>query len=177
MVEKRGNMQVILGIDPGSRVTGFGVLGIQKRELFHLDHGVIEPPKNLSFAERLFRIGQSLQKLMEQYSPTDVVVEKIFLGRNADSAFKLGHVRGVCLLAVGEIEARLFEYAARSVKKAVTGHGGATKEHVSLVVQNLLNIDAPKALDASDALSLAICHFREIEKNGLTNRWGGDIRP
>src|SRR5690606_34206106 len=98
--------------------------------------------------------------------PSAVVIERIFLGRNADSAFKLGHARGVCLQAAAAAGVEVFEYAARHVKKAVTGSGAAEKEHVKLIVENLLGIRT-EFLDASDALALAVTHARSLQTHAI----------
>lgn len=153
-------MKVIIGIDPGSRFTGYGVVVVRNDEPHHLDHGVIAIPETLRFADKLKFLNEKLQALFVQFRPTDVVVEKIFLGKNADSAFKLGHVRGVCLQAAAVAGSEIFEYAARSVKKNVTGTGAASKDHVRLVVSQLLGLRLPVQVDATDALSMAICHCR-----------------
>ena len=155
-------MNVILGVDPGSQFTGYGVVEDQEDQVLHIDHGVLAIPRQLNFADKLNYLAQELTQLFERYQPTDVVVEKVFLGKNVDSAFKLGHVRGICLQQAALARAQTYEYAARSVKKAVTGHGGASKDQVHLLVTNLLKIKTDAKFDATDALALAICHARSV---------------
>jgi len=118
-------------------------------------------------AQKLAHLAESLRPLFKRWPGATTVVEKIFLGRNVDSVFKLGHARGVCLLVAAEALSPVEEYAARSVKKVVTGHGGASKEHVQLIVSQLLKAPGPMALDASDALALALCHARLADQGQL----------
>lgn len=154
-------MDIILGIDPGSRHTGFGVLAVDGDDVAHVDHGVISLNEKWSLAERLKALHHGLNELYLKHAVHTTVVEKIFFGKNADSAFKLGHARGVCLMMSAQHGSELAEYAAVSVKKCVTGSGGASKDHVQMVVFNLLRVRPLNArLDASDALALAIAHAR-----------------
>ncbi len=157
---------LILGLDPGSLQTGFGVIAVHGDELTHVAHGVIHLKSTWPMAERLRVLHQELSELFGKYPATSSVVEKIFFGKNADSAFKLGHARGVCVLVAAQNGASVDEYAARYVKKALTGNGGADKEHVQIAVFNQLRIQPGKLVfDASDALSLAVCHARVRETN------------
>ncbi len=154
---------LILGVDPGSRRTGFGVILVTDGDLHHVDHGVIELQEKWSLGERLRVLSEELELIYRKHVIRMTVVEKIFFGKNADSAFKLGHARGVCLLASARNGAEVHEYAARFVKKCVTGSGAASKDHVQLVIGNLLGLKTAVALDASDALALAVTHAREAE--------------
>lgn len=156
-------MRVILGIDPGSHHTGFGVIEADGDHARHLAHGVLSAPRTLGFHDRLHFIANELQKLFAHYRPQTTVVERIFLGRNADSAFKLGHVRGVCLFTARSAASGIIEYAARSVKNGITGSGAATKEQVQIVLFATLGIRVPAQTDASDALALAYFHARNLE--------------
>lgn len=115
------------------------------------------------------RLLAELREIIQQWRPEVMAVEKVFLGKNADSAFKLGHARGVALALAGAHELALAEYATRHVKKMLTGSGAATKEQVQLLVQSILNIRATQ-LDATDALAVAICHGRESEVNEMLKR-------
>jgi crossover junction endodeoxyribonuclease RuvC len=153
-------MALILGIDPGSRVTGFGLLKVDMSsgQVRHLSHGVIVLPEAKPLWQRLSVLSENLQSLFEKYRPGIVAVEKIFLGKNADSAFKLGHARGVVLAVAAAQKAEVFEYATRVVKKGVTGRGSASKEEVAFLVQRLLSLKKIETLDASDALALALHH-------------------
>ena len=153
---------IVLGLDPGSAYTGYGVIRIDESgEVHHVMHGVVALKKGLSLADKLVRLDTELEKLMNQYKPSEVAVEKIFLGKNADSAFKLGHVRGVCMMQAKKHGADIFEYAPRRVKKIVTGFGAADKDQVRWMVLSLLKIKSSEKDDATDALALAVCHSRE----------------
>ncbi len=161
-------MAIILGIDPGSRFTGWGVVNSQALQSSSsvtracLGHGVIVLGEKQPLAERLSLLMHELQLIIEKFKPSEMSVEKVFLGRNADSAFKLGHARGVVLAMAGRNRLHLAEYATRFAKKMLTGSGAATKEQVHFVVTNLLRVQTTK-LDATDALALAVCHSRERE--------------
>ena len=155
-------LAIIIGIDPGSRVTGFGVLRILGNQIQHVSHGVILLDEKKKFSERLLILSDCLQKIMTQYQPDIAVVEKIFLGKNADSAFKLGHARGISLMESHRANTQIFEYATRVVKKGITGKGSADKEEVRLTLLRLLGIKKIEKLDASDALALALYHAQRM---------------
>jgi len=157
---------LILGLDPGTRKAGFGVVSVSGDVLRHVDHGVILLKEGDSLSDRLKSLHLSLAQIFSRHPIHTVVVEKIFFGKNADSAFKLGHARGVCLLAAATAGVPLEEYAAKYVKKCVTGSGAASKEHVQMIVMAALNMK-PQVMgaDASDALALAITHARLRDVN------------
>lgn len=153
---------IILGIDPGSRFLGFGAIQFEKNVLKPLQYGVLKFDIEAPLTERLLQIGKGVDELLKDYKPQQVSIEKIFLGKNADSAFKLGHARGVVVYEALRNNVEVFEYATRLVKKGITGNGGAEKDHVRLVVQNLLKLPPIKSLDASDALALACYHASQL---------------
>lgn len=153
---------VILGIDPGSRFLGFGAISFENGQFKPLQYGVLKFDAEAPLNERLIQIGQGIEDLIKDYKPDQISIEKIFLGKNADSAFKLGHARGVVIYEALRNGVEVFEYATRVVKKGVTGNGGAEKDHVRLVVQNLLKLPSIKSLDASDALALACYHASQL---------------
>jgi crossover junction endodeoxyribonuclease RuvC len=157
-------MAILMGIDPGSQFTGYGVLVFEGHKIQHIAHGVIRIPKTLSFPEKLLQIALDLRQLLKAHQPSAVVVEKIFLGKNVDSAFKLGQVRGVCLLEAAALSMPCVEYATRQVKQCITGSGGADKDQVSWMLRRLLSIEGELPHDASDALALAFCHCRELDR-------------
>lgn len=132
-----------------------------------LSFGVIAPPPTLSFHERIGIIGGEFELLLERFRPDVAVVERVFLGKNADSAFKLGHARGVVVAAAARSGCRLVEYATRAVKQGITGNGGASKEQVQAVLFAALQLGKRRAAevkaDASDALALAFFHSRNLE--------------
>lgn len=152
----------ILGIDPGSRFTGFAALKVSGDHFELVRAGVFTLDAEKEFSRRLLKLSQNLQELVEVFRPHYVVVEKIFLGRNADSAFKLGHARGVVLCEGQRQGAKIVEYATRSVKKGVVGTGAADKEQVALALRQLLGLRVPMSVDASDALAMAYFHASEL---------------
>ncbi|QDK38324.1 crossover junction endodeoxyribonuclease RuvC [Bdellovibrio sp. NC01] len=160
----------ILGVDPGSRITGFGVVRVENGKIEHINHGVILLDAEEDFPVRMAELGSAFREVMEKYKPHQVVIEKIFLGKNADSAFKLGHARGVIMYEAGLGKAKVEEYATRSVKKGITGNGGSSKEDVQAVLKAILNIKAINRIDASDALAMACYHAFEIKKKLVIQR-------
>lgn len=169
--------QLILGLDPGTRRAGFGLVGVDGNRLTHVEHGVIRLKETDPLAARLAVLEKALRDIFRRHPITVTVVEQVFLGKNADSAFKLGHARGVCLMAAARHGVTVEEYAARYVKKCVTGSGAASKESVQLVVFQLLGLRgaAQTAFDASDALSLAITHARMGEVQAKLRAVEGEI--
>jgi crossover junction endodeoxyribonuclease RuvC len=152
----------ILGIDPGTRYFGYGVIervdGGPRNDIRYIECGVIEPPRRAELAERLAVIADGLRELIDELRPAEVAVEGVFHGVNARSALQLGHSRGVALAAAGSCALRVHEYAPATVKRAVAGNGAATKNQVQAMVRMLCSLTRPPALDASDALAVAICH-------------------
>lgn len=162
---------LILGVDPGSRITGFGLIRVGRGgQLEHVAHGVIMMDTDAGFPERMMQLGSAFREIMEKYQPTQVSIEKIFLGKNADSAFKLGHARGVVMYEAVRSGAQVFEYATRLVKKGVTGDGGASKEQVQAVLKAILRLPKIDRLDASDALAMACHHAYAVQKQQLVRR-------
>lgn len=157
---------LILGIDPGTRHAGYGIIACDGDNLSAVVHGVIHMKDSWSLPERLRVLNAGLRELYAKYPLPTTVVEKVFFGKNADSAFKLGHARGVCLLAAAEAKSGVAEYAARYVKKVITGSGAADKQTVQLLISNALRLK-PGAFefDASDALALAVTHARVRDVN------------
>ncbi|MCL4721850.1 MAG: crossover junction endodeoxyribonuclease RuvC [Gammaproteobacteria bacterium] len=147
----------ILGIDPGSRITGFGLIDSDGRRSVHVASGTIRTGEG-ALGRRLELIFQGVQQLMALHAPAVVAVEQVFMHRNADSALKLGQARSAAICATFGAGAELFEYAPRSVKQAVVGLGQADKTQVAHMVAVLLNYREPLAPDASDALAVALCH-------------------
>lgn len=148
----------ILGLDPGSQCTGFGIIDWVESQPVHVSHGVFTFGRLTSLHAKLACFYQELTEIFREHRPQAVSVEQVFLGKNPDSAFKLGHMRAIGLLVAEQNQCSVAQYAARTVKKVVTGHGGAEKEHVRSVVLQLLNIQSSAPMDASDALAIAICH-------------------
>jgi crossover junction endodeoxyribonuclease RuvC len=149
----------ILGIDPGSTCTGYGVVegGGQKPSM--MTSGVIRPGRG-PLSQRLARLFDSLEKLIDANQPEEIAVEEVFTGVNAHSALVLGHARGVILLAAGRANLPVHEYPSRRVKQAITGYGAAEKVQVQSVLRGIFG-ELPRELDASDALAVALCHWYE----------------
>jgi crossover junction endodeoxyribonuclease RuvC len=148
----------VLGIDPGFRVTGYGILDTNGQQSRHVVSGVINTLREDSVAGRLAIIFRAVGELVEQHRPAELAIERVFVHKNADSALKLGHARSAAICASFEYDVPVFEYAARQVKQAIVGKGGATKEQVQHMVRVLLAIDGTLQMDASDALGIALCH-------------------
>lgn len=161
---------IILGIDPGSRFLGYGVVSVEGAKMTPVDYGVLKFDPDVALSERLQSIGLGVRELFEKYKPDHMSLEKIFLGKNADSAFKMGHARGVVIYESLLADCKVYEYATRVVKKGITGNGGAEKEHVRLVVRNMLRIGPVKSLDASDALAMACFHATQLRMISLKQR-------
>jgi crossover junction endodeoxyribonuclease RuvC len=156
---------VILGVDPGSRHTGFGVLQGKGDRLLHLVSGSIKAGSQPPLESRLCRIFDGLSDLIEQHRPQAIALEDIFLATNVRSAFILGQVRGVVLLAGARAALPIFHYSPLVVKKAVVGYGQASKAQVQLMVKQLLGVE-PDNEHAADALAVSLCHF-------FHSRWPG----
>lgn len=150
-------MTIILGIDPGSRVTGYGVIREEQRRLCYIDSGCIRSAEG-TLPERLLQIFNGICVLMEKYTPNEVAIEEVFMHKNASSALKLGHARGVAMVACASHRVAVSEYSAREVKQTVVGYGAADKIQVQHMVVNLLRLSATPQADAADALAIAICH-------------------
>ncbi len=150
-------MSIILGIDPGSRITGYGVIRSVQQKLEYLDSGCIRMPDG-ELSERLLKIFNGICELMERYQPSEVAIEQVFMHQNPSSALKLGHARGVAMVACASHRIAVHEYAPREIKQAVAGYGAAEKAQVKHMVVQLLNLSGSPQNDAADALAIAICH-------------------
>lgn len=154
---------VILGVDPGTLVTGFGVIEIANGRMALLAIDVVKNRSDRSMPLRLKAIYAGLQQVIERYKPDEFAIETAFYGKNAQSALKIGHARGVSILAAVLREIPTAEYSPREVKKAVTGSGAASKEQVQYMVKSMLNLrTTPKELDATDAVAVALCHVQHL---------------
>lgn len=150
--------RLILGIDPGSRAMGFGLVTAQGSRLNHVAAGVLRPRVMEPFSYRLKELYQGVSRLIEEFSPQEAAVEQVFVARNAKAALKLGHARAAAMLAALNMGLSVYEYTPLEIKKAVVGYGQAEKGQVRQMVRLLLNLSKMPALDASDALAAAICH-------------------
>lgn len=151
---------IILGIDPGTAITGYGVITEAQGALQALDYGVIRTPSSDPLEIRLVSIYSELTALLRRHRPDAVAVEELFFSKNARTALSVGHARGVVLLSVAQQGTPLFHYKPAEVKQAVTGYGGADKRQIQEMVRMLLDLDAiPQPDDAADALAVAVCHL------------------
>ena len=147
----------ILGIDPGSRVTGYGIVDSDQKKTSYVASGCIRVGGD-SLAQRLCTIFDEVQNLIVEYHPDEMAVERVFMHRNADSALKLGQARGAAICAVASRSIPVVEYSATQIKQSVVGRGSAAKEQVQHMVRVLLNLSAEPQADAADALAAALCH-------------------
>lgn len=148
---------LILGIDPGSRITGFGVINSVGAKNEYVASGCIRI-KGDALPERLDQVFSGITEVIRQYSPQEVAIEQVFMARNADSALKLGQARGVAIVAASQQSLPVYEYAARAVKQAVVGKGSADKTQVQHMVSHILKLPGIPQADAADALAIALCH-------------------
>ncbi|MGN7612063.1 crossover junction endodeoxyribonuclease RuvC [Magnetococcales bacterium HHB-1] len=152
----------ILGIDPGSCVTGWGILDGQQNSMQHIAHGTIRLPKTLTLPERLGKIFLTLKALIETHAPDALAIEEVFVAHNVQSALKLGQARGAAITAASSVGLSVAEYTALQVKKAVTGYGRADKNQIRDMICMLCSLSKAPAQDASDALAIALCHHHHI---------------
>lgn len=150
--------KVVLGIDPGSVISGFGVIRVDGSRLTCIEAGVVRTPAKHAFEQRLLKIHEGLVEVIQRVDPDEAAVESVFHAKHAASALKLGQARGVALLAVVQAGLPLSEYPPARVKQAVTGNGRASKDQVKMMVETLLSQRFDLPADATDALAVAICH-------------------
>ncbi len=170
MLEKKKLMTesqyIILGIDPGTRITGYGVIKIQNPNWEPLDYGCIRPPIHPDTAQRYLALFHGVEKLIDRYAPQAVAVETQFVYKNVKSALMLGGARCAVMLAAARRGIPVYQYPPKKAKLAVVGNGNASKEQVQKMVQLLLKLPIPpEPEDAADALALAICHAHTIKKD------------
>ena len=159
--------KIIIGIDPGTRVMGYGILGIKGKEPQLIAMGVLKLNLMDDHYMRLHHIYERVSGLVKQYLPDEMAIEAPFFGKNVQSMLKLGRAQGVAMAAALNQQIPITEYEPRKIKIAITGNGAASKEQVCAMLQRTLHIaqeDLPKFLDATDALAAALCHFYESQK-------------
>ena len=156
---------VILGIDPGLSVTGYGVVEIVKNRAFSLGFGgIYNRGKDKSIAEKLETIYDGIREVVLKYQPGHCAIEDVFYHENVNTAIVMGHARGVAMLVAKQTGIDVYEYAAREVKMSTVGNGAASKQQVQSMVKNLLRLpEPPKPQDAADALAVALCHYHRIK--------------
>jgi crossover junction endodeoxyribonuclease RuvC len=154
---------IILGVDPGSHITGYGLINSNGEENTLIESGVIELRPNDPFPERLKEIFEGLLKVVRDNRPDQFAIEQAFYSKNAKSALIMGHARGVAILAAAESSVPVGEYSPKEVKCAIAGNGSASKSQVQFMVKKLLRLkELPQPLDAADALAVALCHAQRI---------------
>lgn len=173
-------MTLILGIDPGSRITGYGVVRDTGRGCEYVASGCIRTGSG-ELSERLRAVFSGVSEVIRTYGPVTMGIEQVFMARNADSALKLGQARGAAIVAGAEAGLQIAEYTATQVKQAIAGTGGADKQQVQMMVMHLLKLLEKPQLDASDALAIALCHAhhrQSLVPHGLigAKRRGGRLR-
>ena len=151
------NDERILGIDPGSRITGFGIIDIVEGKTKYITSGIINSIKG-DFIERLKLINESIQKIIDEYKPSIMVIENVFVHKNPSSALKLGHARAAAICATFKSDISVHEFSPREIKKAVVGTGAATKEQVQHMIVSLLSLDGVPSEDAAYAIAAALCY-------------------
>lgn len=173
-------MAIILGIDPGSRITGYGVIEQQGNNVSYIDSGCIKTQGAPTLAERLQVIYEGIDQVVRLHTPTVMGIEQVFMARNADSALKLGQARGAAIVACTHHGLPVHEYSARQVKQAVVGTGAADKSQIQMMICTLLKLDKKPQQDAADALGVAVCHahteFSLIRMAGAKKVRRGRIR-
>jgi crossover junction endodeoxyribonuclease RuvC len=151
--------KIILGIDPGTNVLGYGLIHVRPNKLSLINFGVIQLSKLPTHPDKLKKIFERLDAVIKEYKPDEMAIEAPFFGKNVQSMIKLGRAQGVAIAAALSNNIPFEEYTPRRIKQAVTGNGNASKEQVSSLLQTLLNFqELPKYLDATDGLAVAICH-------------------
>jgi crossover junction endodeoxyribonuclease RuvC len=163
MEEKLNYERIIIGIDPGTNVMGYGILGVNKKKLELIAMGVIQLNKFDDHYMRLRRIYERVTGLITQYLPDEMAIEAPFFGKNVQSMLKLGRAQGVAMAAALSCNREVFEYAPSRIKQSVVGLGSASKEQIAGVVMRTLHIEqAPRKADATDGMAVALCHYYSI---------------
>jgi len=159
---------IILGVDPGTIITGYGIIELNKNKISHITSGIIKLSVTKSLPEKLKIIYTELEKLIRTYKPDEFAIETAFYGKNIQSAMKIGYARGVSLLAAVNNKVLIAEYAPGEIKKAVVGRGSASKQQVAFMIKTILNLKKLKMKsDESDALAIAICHSFRLKTPSL----------
>lgn len=150
---------IILGLDPGTAITGYGVIRVVNFKISCIAYGVIRTPAEMPMPKRLQMIYEDLGQVISQYHPDEVAIEKLYFGRNVTTGISVGQARGVLLLCLAQANLPIGEYTPPQIKRALSGYGGAEKQQMQYMVQNFLKLpEIPQPDDAADALAIAICH-------------------
>ena len=170
--------KIILGVDPGTNIMGYGIISVKGNKISMLQFGVIHLGKVDDHAVRLKKIFDRVLSLIDDYHPDEVALEAPFFGKNVQSMLKLGRAQGVAISAALSREIPIVEYAPKKVKQSVTGNGNASKEQVAKMLMHLFGIkELPKLLDATDALAVALCHhYQKGMPKAKSKSWGGFLK-
>ena len=170
--------RIILGLDPGTNIMGYGVILIRGSKMIILQFGVIQLSKYESHELRLKKIFERVLGLVDEFNPDEVALEAPFYGKNVQSMLKLGRAQGVAMSAALYREVPIAEYAPKKVKQSVTGNGNASKEQVAKMLMQIFNLkELPKLLDASDALAVAVCHhYQKAAEKNKTSSWESFVK-
>lgn len=162
--------RIILGVDPGTAIMGYGVMRAKGKNPEVVNYGIIHLKKYTDNMVKLRKIFERSLNLIESYKPDELAIEAPFYGKNVQSMLKLGRAQGVSMAAALYRDVPIFEYAPRKIKQSITGNGNASKEQVAGMLKNLMQIDKlPDYLDATDGLAVALCHFYQQGKSGTKN--------
>ncbi len=156
---------IILGIDPGSRITGYGIIKVEKQRHVYVTSGCIKTSGE-NITERLHQIYRGIKEIVTTYEPQEAAIEQVFMHQNPGAALKLGQARGAAIVAAGTIGIDVYEYSARQVKQSVVGYGAANKEQVQHMVVTLLGLSGTPQADAADALAVALCRIHSRDGIG-----------
>ena len=168
------NEKIILGIDPGTTIMGYGLIGIHGKKFDLINMGVLHLSKLKTHELKLKKIFERTLELIEEYKPDELAVEAPFFGKNVQSMLKLGRAQGVAMSAALYRDIPIFEYSPKKIKMSITGNGNASKEQVASMLKSLMNIqDIPKHLDATDGLAAAVCHYFQKEKSSSSKNYTG----
>ena len=163
------NEKIILGVDPGTRIMGYGIISIQGNTITLIQYGVLKLDKYTTHEIRLKKIFERITQLIEEYLPDEMAIEAPFYGVNVQSMLKLGRAQGVAIAAALNSDVPIIEYLPKSVKQSVTGNGNATKEQVAYMLEHLLSLKLERQFyDATDALGVAVCHYMHGKTKALT---------
>jgi len=153
---------LVLGVDPGSKVTGYGIIEKTNNQMICIDAGTITSHGSAPFYERIHNVFRSMVEIMTRHCPEEMAIEDVFFAKNVRSSLKLGHARGAALIAAVQCGVKVYEYTPLEIKKSVVGYGRATKEQVRAMIQIILKLKKRLGPDTSDALATAICHLNWV---------------
>ena len=168
------NEKIILGIDPGTTIMGYGLIHVHRKKFELINMGVLHLSKLKSHELKLKKIFDRTLQLIEEYKPDELAVEAPFFGKNVQSMLKLGRAQGVAMSAALHRNIPIFEYSPKKIKMSITGNGNASKEQVASMLKSLMNIkEIPKHLDATDGLAAAVCHHFQKENSSSSKTYSG----